>query len=86
MDKISVNSRRVTISSFADSVTKNLVDVNTFRSQLEFDKVVLDGTGLAFETQEFRGEYEYPEDCAVLTCDYQIGDWGFYARAKYSFE
>jgi outer membrane receptor protein involved in Fe transport len=55
---------------------------------LEFDKVVLDGTGLAFETQEFAGEYEYPEDRAALTGDYEIGDWGFFARVNYmsSFE
>ena len=55
---------------------------------LEFNKVVLDGTGLAFETQEFAGEYEYPEDRAALTGDYSIGDWGFNARVNYigSFE
>jgi len=55
---------------------------------LEFNKVVLDATGLAFETQEFAGEYEYPEDRAALTGDYQIGDWGINARVNYisSFE
>ena len=50
---------------------------------LEFDKVVLDGTGLAFETQEFAGEYEYPEDRAALTGDYQFGDWGIRTRVNY---
>jgi iron complex outermembrane recepter protein len=50
---------------------------------LKFDKVVLDGTGLAFETQKFAGEYEYPEDRAALTGAYDINDWGFYARLDY---
>lgn len=50
---------------------------------LEFDKVVLDSTGLAFETQEFAGEYEYPEDRAALTGDYRMGDWGIRTRVNY---
>ncbi len=50
---------------------------------LEFDKVVLDGTGLAFERQEFAGEYEYPEDRVALTGDYQVGDWGVNTRVNY---
>ncbi len=50
---------------------------------LEFDKVVLDGTGLAFETQEFAGEYEYPEDRAALTGDYEVGDFGIRTRVNY---
>ena len=55
---------------------------------LELDKVVLDGTGLAFKTQEFAGEYEYAEDRAALTGDYSIGNWGFNPRVNYigSFE
>ncbi len=49
---------------------------------------MLDASGLEFEAQEFAGEYEYPEDRAALTGDYQIGDWGFFARVNYigSFE
>lgn len=50
---------------------------------LKFESVVLNATGLAFETQDFTGEYEYPEDRASLTGDYQIGDWGIHARANY---
>jgi len=50
---------------------------------LEFDKVVLDSSGLAFETQEFAGEYEYPEDRATLTGDYSMGDWGVRTRVNY---
>lgn len=50
---------------------------------LEFDKVVLDSTGLAFETQEFAGEYEYPDDRIALTGDYRFGDWGIYSRVNY---
>jgi iron complex outermembrane receptor protein len=50
---------------------------------LEFDKVLLDGTGLSFETQEFAGEYEYPEDRVALTGEYRIGDWGVHSRVNY---
>lgn len=50
---------------------------------LEFDKVVLGEDGLTFETQEFAGEYEYPEDRAALTGDYRFGDWGATARVNY---
>jgi outer membrane receptor protein involved in Fe transport len=50
---------------------------------LEFDKVVLGPDGLTFETQEFAGEYEYPEDRAAFTGDYQFGDWGATARVNY---
>ena len=39
--------------------------------------------GLTFETQEFAGEYEYPEDRAALTGDYRFGDWGATARVNY---
>ena len=56
--------------------------------QLEFEKVVLDSTGLAFETQDLNGEYEYPEDRIALTGQYNIGDWGVNSRVNYisSFE
>jgi outer membrane receptor protein involved in Fe transport len=50
---------------------------------LQFDKTVLGADGLTFETQEFAGEYEYPEDRAALTGDYQVGDWGATARVNY---
>lgn len=50
---------------------------------LKLDKTVLGADGLTFETQEFAGEYEYPEDRAALTGDYQIGDWGATARVNY---
>ena len=50
---------------------------------LNFDKKVLDASGLAFETQKLAGEYEYPEDRASLTGDYQIGEWGFHTRINY---
>jgi len=50
---------------------------------LEFDKIVLGADGLTFETQEFAGEYEYPEDRAALTGDYRFGDWGAVARLNY---
>ncbi len=50
---------------------------------LEFDKTLLGADGLTFETQQFAGEYEYPEDRVALTGDYRLGDWGFNARVNY---
>jgi outer membrane receptor protein involved in Fe transport len=50
---------------------------------LEFDKTLLGADGLTFETQQFAGEYEYPEDRVALTGDYRIGDWGVNARINY---
>jgi iron complex outermembrane recepter protein len=50
---------------------------------LKLDKTVLGADGLTFETQEFAGEYEYPEDRAALTGDYRLGDWGATARVNY---
>ncbi|MGQ0428474.1 MAG: TonB-dependent receptor plug domain-containing protein [Gammaproteobacteria bacterium] len=50
---------------------------------LEFDKVVLGANGLTFETQQFAGEYEFPEDRVALTGQYQIGDWGIYSRVNH---
>ena len=44
---------------------------------------MLGADGLTFETQEFAGEYEYPEDRAALTGDYRFGDWGATARVNY---
>ena len=50
---------------------------------LKLDKTVLGADGLTFETQEFAGEYENPEDRAALTGDYSFGDWGAMARVNY---
>ncbi|HEU0224059.1 MAG TPA: TonB-dependent receptor [Steroidobacteraceae bacterium] len=50
---------------------------------LEFDKVLLGSDGLTFETQEFAGEYEYPEDRIALTGDYRLGDWAVGTRVNY---
>jgi outer membrane receptor protein involved in Fe transport len=50
---------------------------------LDFEKVVPTTAGTAFETQQFAGEYEYPEDRAALTGDFRIGDWGFYSRVDH---
>lgn len=71
-----------------DAGSGNLTLGLDYTHLLEFNKVVLDATGLAFETQEFAGEYEYPEDRAALTGDYEIGDWGIFAQVNYisSFE
>ena len=53
---------------------------------LEFDQVVLDATGLAFETRELAGEYEYPEDRFTLSGNYEFGDIGVGARVMYTGE
>ncbi len=50
---------------------------------LELDREVLGPNGLTLETQQFAGEYEYPEDRAALTGDFSLGDWGFYSRLNY---
>ncbi len=50
---------------------------------LEFEKVQLDSTGLAFETLDLVGEYKYPEDRIALTSAWEIGDWGINTRLNY---
>ena len=71
-------------ASYTRSVGSGTVTLGLdYTHLLEFDKVVLDGTGLAFETQEFAGEYEYPEDRATFASDWQFGDWGIHTRLNY---
>lgn len=50
---------------------------------LEFKRVELNSTGLAFITRDLTGEYEYPEDRLALTGNYQIGEWGINSRLNY---
>jgi outer membrane receptor for ferrienterochelin and colicin len=50
---------------------------------LEFQQIVLDSTGLAFEKRDLTGEYEYPEDRFSLGSNWVIGDWGINTRLIY---
>ena len=50
---------------------------------LEFHQVTLDSTGLAFETRDLTGEYEYPEDRFTLGSNWAFGDWGANAIVNY---
>ena len=55
---------------------------------LEFEKVELNSAGTAFVTRDLTGEYEYPEDRFVLSGDWAMDTWDFYAAVNYigSFE
>lgn len=50
---------------------------------LEFERVELNPAGTAFVTRDLTGEYEYPENRAQLTGDWEVGDWGFFAAVNY---
>jgi outer membrane receptor protein involved in Fe transport len=54
---------------------------------LDFERVELGPDG-NFVTREVTGEYEYPEDRAVLSADFNHEKWGLFAAANYigSFE
>ena len=54
-----------------------------FTHLLEFEQVRLDSTGLAFETIDLVGEYEYPENRAAFRSDWVIGDWGIHTQLNY---
>jgi iron complex outermembrane receptor protein len=55
---------------------------------LEFERVELNSDASGFITRDLTGEYEYPEDRFVLTGDYSMDTWDFYAAVNYigSFE
>lgn len=50
---------------------------------LEFDRVELNSAGTAFVTRGLAGEYEYPEDRAMLWGDFGNDTWGIYASVNY---
>jgi outer membrane receptor protein involved in Fe transport len=50
---------------------------------LKFERVELDETGTNFVTRPLEGEYEYPEDRALLTADWSTDVWGMYAQLNY---
>jgi iron complex outermembrane receptor protein len=55
---------------------------------LDFDRVEAQSDGVTFVTRSLAGEYEYPENRAVLTADWGNDTWGVYAQVNYigSFE
>ncbi|HEU4532368.1 MAG TPA: TonB-dependent receptor [Steroidobacteraceae bacterium] len=55
----------------------------TYSRLLEFEKVELNQAGDALIARELTGEYEYPEDRAILSGDLQLGDWGFFGQVNY---
>jgi outer membrane receptor protein involved in Fe transport len=59
-----------------------------YSNLLEFERVELNSAGDALVSRELTGEYEYPEDRAVFTSDWTIGDWGIHTALNYigSFE
>jgi outer membrane receptor protein involved in Fe transport len=59
-----------------------------YTHMLDFERVELNAAGTGFVTRELTGEYEFPEDRAVMTGNVSLGDWGFGAALNYvgSFE
>lgn len=55
---------------------------------LDFERVELNAAGTALVSRDLTGEYEYPEDRAVLTGSWVSGDWGINTAVNYigSFE
>jgi outer membrane receptor protein involved in Fe transport len=50
---------------------------------LDFDRVELGPDGTTFVTRSLAGEYEYPEDRALLWADFGSRAWGVYASVSY---
>jgi outer membrane receptor protein involved in Fe transport len=53
---------------------------------LEFERVELNESATGFVTRDLTGEYEYPEDRFVLTGNYVLDNWDFYAAVNYTGE
>ncbi|MGE0030033.1 MAG: TonB-dependent receptor [Steroidobacteraceae bacterium] len=55
---------------------------------LDFERVELNSSATALVSRDLTGEYEYPEDRAVFTSSWTIGDWGINTALNYigSFE
>lgn len=50
---------------------------------LKFERVELNSDGSAFVTRKLTGEYEYPEDRAILSADWGTDTWGIYGQINY---
>ncbi|HEY5559706.1 MAG TPA: TonB-dependent receptor [Steroidobacteraceae bacterium] len=55
---------------------------------LDFERIELNSAATALVSRDLTGEYEYPEDRAVFTSSWTIGDWGINTALNYvgSFE
>ena len=71
--------------SFASSLGAGVLTLGLEYSHLlEFEKVELNSAGTAFVTRDLTGEYEYPEDRFVLSGDWSMDAWDFYATVNYT--
>lgn len=55
----------------------------TWSHLLKFERIELNQTATALVTRDLTGEYEYPEDRAQLSGDFEFGDFGFFAQVNY---
>lgn len=55
----------------------------TYSHLLDFERVELNSAGTDFVTRNLAGEYEFPEDRAMLTVDWASQNWGLYANVAY---
>ncbi|MFL6551124.1 MAG: TonB-dependent receptor plug domain-containing protein [Povalibacter sp.] len=51
---------------------------------LDFDRVELGPDGTTFVTRSLAGEYEYPEDRALVWADFGSQNWGIYTSVNYT--
>lgn len=61
-----------------------LVTSLNYSRLLKFEKVELNSAATAFVTRSLEGEYQYPEDRAVLTGDWSNERWGVFAAINYT--
>jgi iron complex outermembrane receptor protein len=55
----------------------------TWSHLLTFERIELNSDATALVTRDLTGEYEYPEDRAQLSGDFEFGDFGFFAQVNY---
>jgi iron complex outermembrane recepter protein len=71
-------------ANFATGIGPGSLNIGLEYSHLlEFERVELNSDASAFVTRDLLGEYEYPEDRFVLTGDYALDTWDFYAAVNY---
>jgi outer membrane receptor protein involved in Fe transport len=71
-------------ASFATDVGPGTMSLGlNYTHLLDFDRVELNATGTDFVTRSLAGEYEYPEDRAMLWGDFGNDTWGIYASVNY---
>ncbi|MBB6092425.1 outer membrane receptor protein involved in Fe transport [Povalibacter uvarum] len=71
-------------ASFATDVGPGTMSLGlNYTHLLDFDRVELNAAGTDFVTRSLAGEYEYPEDRAMLWGDFGNDTWGIYASVNY---